>query len=511
MASGECRGMDSEECRQVLLTRVQRVNPWDAEEIVHHIFNVLTLQKIRPYVDASDARINTLIGKMEKTMRPRAPSPGREFPPPSWNSWGQSSENFEGIQAPPAGQSGTSQLPGSSTVPDDGMLDFPDPSWGSQGQSSSTSVGVQAAHSGQIVTSQIPDDKSIGLKENSQAPSVPVCSNAFECLPTSSRPWTKPCRYISNGGVCMYGSWCRFSHGFESFRKFEMEIRQLLLLGNGYPLRLAELPWIYLVCYRKHLQEGWNRTPDSLERLLQRVHNVCLLPDSDGELYIVLLEDAPFFLGFSVDNLNMMDPHSGAHQIYITFSPESREICTETNVYSYFRQYGPVLSVNIPHRSSFGFVRFQCPETVRLLLSEWNSQVPHFICGARVRIDRCIPKGEAKLNSAGKHGLENGCGPEIVTEKSSGTSAPDIAPPLTHSQPSHSQMEICPLEGGDVTGSPDGDSADHSQPSHSQVEIDSPEGGDVTGSPDGDSADHSQPSHSHVEIDPPEGIHMKFP
>jgi hypothetical protein len=55
------------------------------------------------------------------------------------------------------------------------------------------------------------------------------------------------------------------------------------------------------------------------------------------------------------------------------------------------------MSVSIPRERSFGFVRFQYPETVTLLLSDWNPQIPHFILGEPVRVYRYIPKPEAKL------------------------------------------------------------------------------------------------------------------
>ncbi|KAM0824417.1 hypothetical protein ACQ4PT_070217 [Festuca glaucescens] len=502
--------MDREECRQALLTRVrglQRFNRWGAEEIVHRIFSVLTLEKIRPYVNASDAVIHTLIGRMESEFPPRAPSPGSEFPPPSWAPQGQS--RVEGIQALPADQIGTSQLPGSSSVSDDGMRDFLDPSWNSQGQSSSTSVAVQFAHTGQTETSQLPglssvpddgvrdsldpscysqaqssgtsvgtqsaqagqivswqisDDKSIGLKEHSQLSSVPGCSNVTGCSPSSSMQWPDTCRfYISRSGLCPKGLSCGFSHGFGSSGKFEMEIRGILLTMRR-PVFLGEVPWMYFGLYKKDLPLGSVLDPWGLPSLIRPLHTVCWIPDSSGH-FLVLVEHSQAYLGYP-DHLRNWGA-LGPNMIYISFSAASRSICTRLNVFDYFSHYGPVMSVSIPRERSFGFVRFQYPETVRLLLSDWNPQIPHFILGEPVRVCRYIPKPEAKLkNSAGNHGLENG-------------RAPEIALPLAHNQPSHSQMEIGPLEGGDATGSSYGDSADHSQPSHSQVEINPPEAGQV--------------------------------
>lgn len=479
--------MDREECRQALLTRVlglQMLNRWGAEEIVHRIFNVLTLENIRLYVNAPAADIRTLIVRMESELLPRAPSPGSEFPPPSWAPQGQ---------ALPADQIGTSQLPGSSSVSDDGMRDFLDPSWNSQGQSSSTSVAVQSAHTGQTETSQlpgfssVPDDgvrdsldpscysqaqssgTSVGTQsaqagQHSQLSSVPGCSNVTGCPPSSSRQWPDTCRvYISTRGLCPMGLSCGFSHGFGSSGKFEMEIRGILL-QMGRPVFIGEVPRLYFLLYQKDLPVGSVLDPWALPMLLRALHTVCWIPDRPRN-FLVLVEHSQAYLNYPnhLRNWGVLGPNL----IYIRFSAESRSICTGLNVSEYFSNYGPVMSVSIPRERSFGFVRFQYPETVTLLLSDWNPQIPHFILGEPVRVYRYIPKPEAKLkNSAGNHGLENG-------------RAPEMALPLAHNQPSHSQMEIGPLEGGDATGSSYGDSADHSQPSHSQVEINPPEAGQV--------------------------------
>uniref|UniRef100_A0A8R7TFI5 RRM domain-containing protein n=1 Tax=Triticum urartu TaxID=4572 RepID=A0A8R7TFI5_TRIUA len=101
--------------------------------------------------------------------------------------------------------------------------------------------------------------------------------------------------------------------------------------------------------------------------------------------YVILLEVAP-----PAYNPNVMDFNSET-RIYITFSAQSREICTESKVHSYFSNFGSVVSVTIPHGRSYGFVRFMLPGTVRLLLSNWNPEVPHFISGARLHVDRYIP------------------------------------------------------------------------------------------------------------------------
>ncbi|EMS48396.1 Putative zinc finger CCCH domain-containing protein 51 [Triticum urartu] len=106
--------------------------------------------------------------------------------------------------------------------------------------------------------------------------------------------------------------------------------------------------------------------------------------DSFGRIEIQIRVAPPAY------NPNVMDFNSET-RIYITFSAQSREICTESKVHSYFSNFGSVVSVTIPHGRSYGFVRFMLPGTVRLLLSNWNPEVPHFISGARLHVDRYIP------------------------------------------------------------------------------------------------------------------------
>ncbi|CAM0906486.1 unnamed protein product [Alopecurus aequalis] len=497
----------TEEYRMELLAhRVRQVTPWNVPAIVSQIIGAKTPEEIDEYLNGPDADIHALVDATKKSMVPSAVSrrheyefpalvdatkkstvpsavsQGREFPAPSWNSQGQSSDAFEGFQAASTGQIGTSQHPGSSSVPDDGTSDFPHPSWNSQAQSSGTSVGIQSATAGQIVTLQNPDDKSIGLNEHSQSSSVPSCSNITGYLPSTSRLWSGTCYfYISRHGLWKNGLSCRFSHGFGPSGTLEMQIRQLLLRVPHIAVSVQALSWMYSECYNMLLpvRNIWH--PHSIPTLLRPLHTICLVSHRHGQHSVVLLERYQAYIRYSGDRrYREVLEEEGPNQIYISFPAGSQFICTRENVYRYFRQYGHVLYVNIPHQSSFGFVRFQYPRTVRLLLSEWNPQVPHFIFEAAVRVRRYIPKDKLK-NTAGKLGLENGCNPGIVTGESSGTGAPEIAPPPTHSQPSDSQMEIIPLEGGEAAGSPGGDSADNSQPSHSQLEIDHIEGGEVPG------------------------------
>ncbi|XP_044328014.1 putative zinc finger CCCH domain-containing protein 51 [Triticum aestivum] len=194
----------------------------------------------------------------------------------------------------------------------------------------------------------------------------------------------QPCRFYMIDGSCKYGSDCWFSHGLDSFGRIEIQIRVLLHLMHRFPVPVVNLPRNCSELHIKLLQDGQDGNPDHLLSLLWRLHTIYLFHDSI-QWYVILLEVAP-----PAYNPNVMDFNSET-RIYITVSAQSREICTESKVRSHFSHFGPVVSVTIPHGRSYGFVRFLLPGTVRLLLSNWNPEVPHFISGARLHVDRYIP------------------------------------------------------------------------------------------------------------------------
>lgn len=55
--------------------------------------------------------------------------------------------------------------------------------------------------------------------------------------------------------------------------------------------------------------------------------------------------------------------------------------------------FGPVQDVRIPYQQKrmFGFVTFDFPETVKLILAKGN---PHFVCDARVLVKPYKEKGK---------------------------------------------------------------------------------------------------------------------
>ncbi|GFP96433.1 zinc finger CCCH domain-containing protein 53 [Phtheirospermum japonicum] len=87
--------------------------------------------------------------------------------------------------------------------------------------------------------------------------------------------------------------------------------------------------------------------------------------------------------------LNCVNPVS--RQIYLTFPAESN--LKEEDVSNYFSNFGPVQDVSIPYQQKrmFGFVTFDFPETVKLILAKGN---PHFVCDARVLVKPYKEKGK---------------------------------------------------------------------------------------------------------------------
>lgn len=107
------------------------------------------------------------------------------------------------------------------------------------------------------------------------------------------------------------------------------------------------------------------------------------------------------------DFAGMVNPCS--RQIYLTFPADST--FREEDVSIYFSIYGPVQDVRIPyqHKRMFGFVTFLYPETVKLILAKGN---PHFVCDARVLVKPYKEKGkmlDKKQQQLGDWGDFSGC------------------------------------------------------------------------------------------------------
>ncbi|KAL0413659.1 UNVERIFIED_CONTAM: Zinc finger CCCH domain-containing protein 53 [Sesamum radiatum] len=112
--------------------------------------------------------------------------------------------------------------------------------------------------------------------------------------------------------------------------------------------------------------------------------------------------------------LNCLNP--GSRQIYLTFPADST--FKEEDVSNYFSNFGPVQDVRIPYQQKrmFGFVTFDYPETVKLILAKGN---PHFVCDARVLVKPYKEKGKIpdkhrKQQQQMERGEFTGCGSPLA-------------------------------------------------------------------------------------------------
>nr|KYP38852.1 Zinc finger CCCH domain-containing protein 18 [Cajanus cajan] len=220
----------------------------------------------------------------------------------------------------------------------------------------------------------------------------------------------KTCHYF-NKGFCKHGSSCRYFHGqgvpdifshmygndsFSddqiispgSLAQLESEIVELLKLKKGGSISIASLPMAYYDRYKKVLQaDGYltesqrhGKSGYSLTKLLARLKNsIRLIDRPHGQHSVVLAEDAPKFNG-KVDYGKYI---SASRQIYLTFPADST--FSEGDVSNYFSTFGKVEDVRIPsqERRMFGFVTFDDPETVKMILDKGN---PHYVCESRVLV-----------------------------------------------------------------------------------------------------------------------------
>ncbi|CAL0317440.1 unnamed protein product [Lupinus luteus] len=218
------------------------------------------------------------------------------------------------------------------------------------------------------------------------------------------------CHYFKKG-FCKHGTRCRYYHGLlvsESFPRMhrndainerqmflpgslaqlETEIVELLKPRRGSPLSIALLPMAYQGKYNKALQaDGYltesqrhGKSGFSLTKLLARLKNsIQLIDGPHGQHAVVLAEDVPKYM----QNGDFGQNISAAQQIYLTFPAEST--FTEDDVSNYFNTFGWVKDVRIPcqQRRMFGFVTFDDPETVKMILEKGN---PHYVHGSRVLV-----------------------------------------------------------------------------------------------------------------------------
>ncbi|KAL1555228.1 zinc finger CCCH domain-containing protein 22-like [Salvia divinorum] len=178
----------------------------------------------------------------------------------------------------------------------------------------------------------------------------------------------RPCMYFARG-FCKNGSSCKFLHGdgggdavpeVGSPGKGFDELMRIKALQQQRLALMASSP-------RAHQQQfsSYNKCIDFLN---ENPRN----------------EFLPMGLGAAALS-------SSSRQIYLTFPADST--FKEEDVSSYFSMFGPVQDVRIPFQQKrmFGFVTFVYPETVKLILAKGN---PHFVCDSRVLVKPYKEKGK---------------------------------------------------------------------------------------------------------------------
>lgn len=230
----------------------------------------------------------------------------------------------------------------------------------------------------------------------------------------------KPCLFYARG-FCKNGTSCRFLHGeggavadggavVGSPNKFDMmeQCQELIrskstqqqqrLAADSQLLGSSNFPYSPLPankCMSFLLQQQQQLPPDSPRAVM--------MGDGMHKFGRSRLERGEF-------GMNGVNP--GSRQIYLTFPADST--FKEEDVSGYFSNFGPVQDVRIPYQQKrmFGFVTFDYPETVKLILAKGN---PHFVCDARVLVKPYKEKGKIpdkhrKQQQQMERGEFTGCG-----------------------------------------------------------------------------------------------------
>ncbi|KAL5198360.1 hypothetical protein ABZP36_001872 [Zizania latifolia] len=346
------------------------IEPLHADGIGGYILSKSSHLQIRQHAFSTDERLRSLILEAKSSMEP----PTGQFP----------------------------KLP--SVLPPSPEQELPLHYWKNQFQSGG-SYPESICLEEHLPSLSIPGD---GIQRNY----VNAGPNVIGYPHSTSKPRSSPCYFHFRKGHCTKGVTCRLSHEprvseghnvsqvhpLGSLDTLEKNIRKLLF-ATSWPVSIDRLPLLYFEKYGKPLQPEGRltdkqlqlhvKTGFSLTRLLMCLDKTRVIEREHGQYYIILVEDDRNYMDCLVHSCNLIDTGIGANKIYISFPPDSK--FTEDDVQNYFKQYGPVLGVQIPcqEKCTFGFVSFLYTETVRLLLSNMTS---HFICGRQVLVRRYNPE-----------------------------------------------------------------------------------------------------------------------
>ncbi|PIN11070.1 hypothetical protein CDL12_16330 [Handroanthus impetiginosus] len=203
----------------------------------------------------------------------------------------------------------------------------------------------------------------------------------------------KPCLFYARG-YCKNGTSCRFLHGeggaaadggavmgspgqFEMMEQCQEALRSKSNQQPAYKLPAADSQLM--------ASANFPFSPNKCMSFLQ-------LPSDSPRAF--MMGDGMYKFGrnrIERGDFGLNGVNPGSRQIYLTFPADST--FKEEDVSNYFSTFGPVQDVRIPYQQKrmFGFVTFDYPETVKLILAKGN---PHFVCDARVLVKPYKEKGK---------------------------------------------------------------------------------------------------------------------
>ncbi|XP_073278037.1 zinc finger CCCH domain-containing protein 53 [Primulina huaijiensis] len=198
----------------------------------------------------------------------------------------------------------------------------------------------------------------------------------------------KPCLYYARG-YCKNGTSCPFLHGGDSGGSMAVE-GGAVAVGSPSNFELMEQQCQDLLRSKSTQQQ---RLAAYSPRTTSKCINFLLQQQfpADSPRALMMSEGMYKSSRNRLERVDLGIVNPGSRQIYLTFPADST--FKEEDVSTYFSIFGPVQDVRIPYQQKrmFGFVTFDYPETVKLILAKGN---PHFVCDARVLVKPYKEKGK---------------------------------------------------------------------------------------------------------------------